>query len=520
MMRLAIDGIGKRYAAPVLRGVSLALAPGRILGLVGENGAGKSTLANIITGVVPADAGTMAVDGVPYLPASPRAAIGAGVALASQEFSLFDTLDVADNLCIGAPPRAGLLIDRAGSRAAARALLDEVGLPHIAVDAPLAGQSVATRQLIEFAKALATGARLICLDEPTAALAGPEADRLHAVMAARARGGTVFLYISHRLQDVIDRCDDVAVLRDGVVVLAAPTTGLTTGALIAAMSGRAAVAQSGRAVTAVPGPPALVATGITTAALPHPVDLTLRRGEIVGLAGLAGAGRTEFIEALFGLAPLTGGSVVRQDGAAATAVRSPRGAVAAGIGLVTEDRRASGIFAGQSPAFTASIAAIASLATRGIVRAGEERRRVAAQIDALGIRWAGNGNGAGDNGGGDVARLSGGNQQKLLIARWLIRGVDVLLLDEPTRGVDAGATRDIHDEIRRLAASGCAVLMVSSELEELAALADRIVVLSSRRIVAQFAAPPFDTAAILTAAFDAHVGTRAGAPPAIQEKTA
>jgi ribose transport system ATP-binding protein len=498
MTRIAVEQIEKSFGAPVLRKVSLRVEPGKILGLVGENGAGKSTLANIIIGAIQPDHGRMMIDDANHQPRSPRDAQSAGVALASQELSLFDTLNVAENLLVGALPKTGWLTDRAVAENVACAALDEVALYDVMATAPMAGLSVATRQLIEFAKSLATGAKLVILDEPTSALTGPQADRLHAVMAERARGGTSFIYVSHRLTDVLAVCDDIAVLRDGIVVLSSPASTLTVNALIEAMSGRPAHSNLSNARPAK-GDVALSVTNMTNADFLTPINLDLCRGEIVGIAGLAGAGRTELLEAIFGLKPLTGGRVCKLQNGQYIPINSPANAVSASIGMVSEDRRRSGIFAGQGIAFNASVSNLWSLAKRGFVNRDAEQRTVDEQVGKLGIRSAGT---------VTIERLSGGNQQKVLLARWLIRDVDILLLDEPTRGVDVGAKADIHREVTDLAKSGRAVIIVSSDLEELVEVCDRILVLSSHQIVKEFNHRPFDTVSILSAAFDAHIGAR------------
>jgi ribose transport system ATP-binding protein len=279
----------------------------------------------------------------------------------------------------------------------------------------------------------------------------------------------------------------------------AKTTDITVPEMIAAMSGRDPGAADGKRAIDRSGPLALTLRGGTTRALPHPMDIDLHAGEILGVAGLAGSGRTELLEALFGMVPLRTGSVTRWNANNSLAIGSPREAVKNRIGLLSEDRKASGIFAGQSVAFNMSLPALG--ANPGImVDRRREGAEVAALIASLRIRCSGTDQ--------DIAELSGGNQQKALFARWMLRGVDVLLLDEPTRGVDVGAKFDIHQQIRTLAAAGCAVLVVSSEIEELTALADRIVVLSAKKFVAEFTARPWDAGQILKAAFHEHVVTR------------
>lgn len=498
-MRLTLRDIKKTFAAPVLRGIDLAIASGEIVGLVGENGAGKSTLANIVMGMVSPDGGAMLLDGKPHAPRSAREAQTSGIAAAKQELSLVDTLSVAENILLTSLPARRGVIRRDEVRKQATDLLATVGLGSLRPDADLRGMSLAQRQLIEFAKAIATPSRLLILDEPTAALTAPQADLLHRVVAERAQAGTSVLYISHRLTDVLNFCHRVVVLRDGELVRTAPAHELTVDDLIELMSGRRQLADAERSAPMRRGAPALVAHEVTTAKLPHPVSFSVHAGEVVGIAGLAGAGRTELLEALYGLAPLTTGTVTRQSGPVATAIRTVPEAVANGMGMVSEDRKLSGIFAGHSPGFSMTLAAIGSFARRGMIDWRREKMQAAEFAAKLRVKSAG---------AADITSLSGGNQQKILFARWLMRGVDVLLLDEPSRGVDVGSKLEIHREIRALAEAGCAVLVVSSEIEELTAISDRILVLSARRLVRSFEEPPFDTAAILAAAFEEHVASR------------
>jgi len=499
--RLEIKGLGKAFAAPVLTDVSLSIAPGEIRGLVGENGAGKSTLINMVTGVLRRDAGEFLLDGEVFDPRRPRDADIAGIAVCSQELSLIETLDVSDNLLLRRLPSRLGIVDTAEARTASASLLELVGLDRVRPDTPVAALSLSERQLLEFAKAIAQPSRLLILDEPTAALTGPQAERLHAILKEKAAQGTSIIYVSHRLSDVLTVCHHVSVLRDGRVTRNASTEEITVPEMIAAMSGRDPAAaessqdrQAGRSSV-----PVLTVRQAVTAALPHPIDLEIYGGEILGVAGLAGAGRTELLEVLYGMTTLKTGTVTLGDGNSTTAVGSPHRAVAAGIGLLSEDRKASGIFVGQPVGFNMSLPALKTTAA-GIVDRRSEQAEVDALIASLRIRCSGAGQ--------DIVELSGGNQQKVLFARWIMRGVSVLLLDEPTRGVDVGAKFDIHAEIRKLAAAGCAVVVVSSEMEELMALADRIIVLSARRIVSEFTKRPWDEGKILAAAFSAHVGAR------------
>ena len=498
-MRLETCDLAKAYAEPVLKGVNLAIAPGEIRGLVGENGAGKSTLINIVAGLVRADAGMIRLDGEVFRPRRPRDALDAGISVASQELSLCEGLSVEQNLLLPFLPARSGVIDGKALRAKAGDLIGRVGLDGVRPDQPLSDLSLSQRQLLEFAKAISRPCRLLILDEPTAALTSHQAEAVHEVLLAMARQGVAVLYVSHRLEDVRKVCDRISVLRDGQMIATHESSSVSVAELIAAMSGDriSATPSISRDRRRSPGETLLQARGVTTRRLPHPIDLELRAGEILCVAGLAGAGRTELLEAVYGLAPLRSGSISsrrRPSDAPSKSGKTPP----ARIGFLTEDRKHSGIFAGHSIGFNMGVAALASFSPRGVVDTSRERSLVNGFIEKLSIRCA--------SANQDIARLSGGNQQKVLLARWLLQDVDILLLDEPTRGMDAASKADLHEEVRRLAESGCAILLVSSELEEFMDLAHRIIVLSGKRIAAEFTEPPWDPRLILESAFDGFVG--------------
>ena len=501
-MRLEICDLAKAYAEPVLRGVNLAIEPGEIRGLVGENGAGKSTLINIIGGLVRADAGSIKLDGEVFRPRRPRDALDAGISVASQELSLCEGLSVEQNLLLPfLPARAGV-IDGKALRTKAGDLIGRVGLDGVRPEQPLSDLSLSQRQLLEFAKAISRPCRLLILDEPTAALTSHQAEGVHDVLLAMARQGVAVLYVSHRLEDVRTVCDRISVLRDGQMITTQESSNVSVAELIAAMSGDriAATPSTPRERRSSPGATLLQARDVTTRRLPHPIDLELRSGEILCVAGLAGAGRTELLEAVYGLAPLRSGSISSRRRPSDAPSGPAKTAEPARIGFLTEDRKRSGIFAGHSIEFNMGVAALASFSPRGVVDTSRERSLVNGFIEKLSIRCT--------SANQDIARLSGGNQQKVLLARWLLQDVDILLLDEPTRGMDAASKADLHEEVRRLAQSGCAVLLVSSELEEFMDLAHRIIVLSGKKIVAEFTEPPWDSRLILESAFDGFVGRR------------
>jgi rhamnose transport system ATP-binding protein len=472
---LSLRGISKEYG-PVraLDGVNLDLYPGSVHCLAGENGAGKSTLIKILTGAVQRDGGDYAIEDRQLRRGlTPTEARTAGVGVVYQELSLLPELTVADNLCMGAFPSHAGVVDRRGQRDSARAMLDRVGLAGLDLDLTVGELPTATRQLVEIARVLAREAKVVIFDEPTTALSAEEADALLARITALRADGVAVLYISHRLEEMFAIGDTVTVLRDGAHVLTQPISDFDEDSLIAAMVGRT-ISNLYPGVRSRPGQARLEVRGLRPLGFPEPADLTVRGGEIVGLAGLLGSGRSELLRAVFGADPVTGGQVL-VDGAAVPA-GSTRAAARRGIGLLTEDRKESGLLPELSIEENIAVASWRRASSRGLVRRGRLRRHVEAATDGLRLRF------------GDwsepVSSLSGGNQQKVLIARWRALDAKVLLLDEPTKGVDVGAKADIYQIVADLAASGMAIVVVSSYLPELLGLCDRVVVVKERRLVA------------------------------------
>ena len=497
--RIAARGICKSFASPVLQNVELDVPAGSIHGLVGENGAGKSTLAKIIVGLERADAGTLHLDGRPYGPRKPAESLAAGVAICAQELSLVDDLSIAENILLHTSKSALARIQRRAAHEKASRLLDIVGLP-VGPSTRVGELSLAEKQLVEVAKTLATDARLLVLDEPTSALTESQSDRLHAIARGEAgRGGTV-IYISHRLGDVLDVCDRVSVLRDGRVRLTEPSHALSEKTLIREMAGADADFDARRRSTRPSAVVHLSVQGLRTSRLPHPISFECRRGEILGIAGLAGSGRTELLNAIFGLDKRASGSVTMHDDGIATEIRDPRQAIACGVGLVAEDRASAGIFRDRSLAFNVTVAGLGRIAGRaGRLMRAKEIGAVGKLIRELGVKS----NGVDQR----IRELSGGNQQRLMLARWLHCESQLLLLDEPTRGVDVAAKLAIHEELVRLRDSGLSIIAVSSELEELRSLCDRILVLSDRKLVAEFQRSAWRQEDILAAAFSEYVSS-------------
>jgi len=492
--RLSIRNLDVSFSVPVLRNIDLSVARGEIRAIVGENGAGKSTLVNILAGLLRKDAGELAVDGISYEPRNPADGFDAGISCASQELSIIDTLSVAENIWLRHLPnrKSVILTDELNERA--NLLLKRVGLERFSPDTPAGTLGLADRQLLEVAKALAINFRLLILDEPTSALARPQADRLHEIVAEIAADGTSVIYISHRLDDVLQLSDSVTILRDGQVVESTAADSLTVADMMEKMTGRS---QGGAGILSgnvSVNDPVLEMDSVTTAALPHPISFTCHRGEIVGLAGLTGSGKSELLEALFGLVSLTGGTVSRRTVNEKIQVQSASQAVTSGIGFVAEDRQAMGLFPGQSVLTNITLPGLSAIASSfGLVDRKREFAIGADLVAKLAIKC----NSPQQN----IEQLSGGNQQKALIARWIHHDSEILLLDEPTRGVDVGTKNAIYDLMFEMQGRGKTILLASSEIDELMAVCDRIMVLSDRRLVRVFKRGQWSETEILTAAF-------------------
>ncbi|MBC6457379.1 sugar ABC transporter ATP-binding protein [Actinomadura sp. HBU206391] len=476
---LTLHKISKRYGAVrALDGVDLDLYPGSVHCLAGENGAGKSTLIKILTGAVQRDAGDYEIEGRQVRRnVTPAESRSSGVGVVYQELSLLPQLTVVDNLCMGAfPSRAGI-VDRRRQREAAAAMLDRVGLTGLDLDLPVAVLPTATRQLVEIARVLAGGAKVVVFDEPTTALSAEEAEALLSRISTLRSGGVAVLYVTHRLEEIFEIGDTVTVLRDGAHVATGPVAEFDEDSLIAAMVGRE-ISNLYPGQRSEAGETRLEVRGLRPPGFPEPADLSVRAGEIVGLAGLLGSGRSELLRAVFGADPVSGGQVL-VDGRPVPA-GSTRAASRRGIGLLTEDRKESGLLPQLSIEENIAIAGWRTAGSRGLVNRARLRRHVETAADGLRLRFG--------DWSDPVSSLSGGNQQKVLIARWRALDAKVLLLDEPTKGVDVGAKADIYRIVADLAAAGLAIVVVSSYLPELLGLCDRVVVVRERRLVAELTA--------------------------------
>jgi ribose transport system ATP-binding protein len=473
---LELTGISKSYpGVKALSGISMRVMPGEVHALLGENGAGKSTLLKILNGVVRADAGTIAIDGVRREIDRPKAARAAGLAMIHQELQLVPDMDVAQNLFLGSVPRrwAGLLTDRPRMEREARRVLGSLGAS-IDPSRAIRSLSVAQRQLVEIARALLWDARIVAMDEPTSALSPHEFEALRGIVREIARQGVAVIYVSHKLDEVFGLCRNATVLRDGRLVAAVDLTGMREHELVSLMVGRELDAVS-RRPCAGGGETVLKGEGLVWKDRVRGASLEIRRGEILGVAGLVGAGRTELVRLLAGLAQPDAGRIVLHGHEVRFA--SPRAAIRAGIALLPEDRKKEGIIPLRPVVANVALPVLGRFARWGLV--GRERMRAAVRrlTEEMQLRPP-----SIDR---PIGLYSGGNQQKAIIARWLLAKSDILIFDEPTRGIDVGAKSEIYRLIERLADEGRAIVVVSSELPEIIRISDRVLVMCEGRLTAE-----------------------------------
>jgi rhamnose transport system ATP-binding protein len=471
---VALANVSKRFAATqALLDVSMDLLPGEIHGLVGENGAGKSTIVKVLSGIHQPDTGSVLLDGQPVLLHGPSHARSLGIATVHQEPRLFPDLTVAENVFMGHTPTGRLgSISWRQMRKSADEIFASLNV-HLDSTAVVRGLSMADQQLIEIAKALSADSRVLILDEPTASLSAHEVERLFTIVRQTRANGVAVLFVSHRLEEVFELCDRATVLRDGRHVITAPTSDFTAADLVRHMVGRA-VSLFPRSAAKI-GDVLLDVRGLTLLGSFRDVSFSVHSGEIVGLAGLVGAGRTEVARVLFGLDRADSGEV-ELDGKPVH-FRTPSEALRAGIAYVPEDRHLDGLVPGFSIAENVTLPILSRLFPRLLMHKSEEQSLASGYSERLRIR---------SNGVDDlVEALSGGNQQKVVIAKWLATKPRVLILDEPTRGVDIGAKVEVHRIISDLAAAGLGIILISSELPEVLAMSDRIIVLHEGRMSAE-----------------------------------
>ena len=468
---LEVSGVHKRFGGVhALRGAQLALRAGEVHALVGENGAGKSTLINILAGAIRRDSGSIVFAGEDADFRSPAESQHRGIAVIHQELAMLPTLSVAENLFMGRMPSRLGWVDRRAMRARARELLAEVGLD-VDPATRVSDLGVSHQQLVEIAKALSMGARLLIMDEPTASLTEHETQRLLALVRQLRAAGVAIVYVSHRFAEVFAIADRVTVMRDGATVRTLETARTTPAEVVARMVGRD-LAHSSSAPAGAPGEIVLELRGVSRAGSIANVSFDVRRGEIVGMAGLVGAGRSETARAIFGADPHDAGEILLDGRAVHFA--SPGDALAAGVAMCAEDRKQLALFMDKAVRWNISIARLPAISPAGFVRRRRERALAAGFVDRLRVRTP--------DLATPVRQLSGGNQQKTVLARWLATEPKLLILDEPTHGVDVGAKAEIYALIRGLAAQGIAILLISSELPEILDLSDRIVVMREGRV--------------------------------------
>ncbi|WP_433532269.1 sugar ABC transporter ATP-binding protein [Micromonospora sp. CA-263727] len=487
---LALEGVDKSFGAvAALRDARLELRAGEAHALVGENGAGKSTLVKILAGVHGPDTGRLLLDGEPVTFGSPADARAAGIAVIYQEPTLFPDLSVAENIFMGRQPRKGMRrIDAPAMRERTNELFARLGV-RIDPDRPARGLSIADQQLVEIAKALSFDARVLVMDEPTAALSGVEVERLFAVARSLRDNGAAILFISHRFDEVFALCQRVTVMRDGRWIATDEIRNLTVDGLVRTMVGRDISALFPKVATE-PGEVRLAVDGLTRHGYFDDVSFTVRAGEIVALAGLVGAGRSEVARAIFGIDRYDAGQV-RVEGRRLRP-GDPPAAIDAGLALVPEDRRQQGLVMELSIERNATLPRRWSLSRFGLLSGGSERRSAAEWARRLQVKAARN--------TAPVSTLSGGNQQKVVLAKWLSTEPRVLIIDEPTRGIDVGTKSEVHRLLSQLAAEGVAVLMVSSELPEVLGMADRVLVMHEGRLVADLPRDQADEESVMFAA--------------------
>ncbi|GAA3151206.1 sugar ABC transporter ATP-binding protein [Nonomuraea salmonea] len=497
---LSLRDVSKSFGAVrALSGVRLDLYAGEAHGLVGENGAGKSTLVKVLAGAHPADAGTLTVDGKELALSGPADAQAAGIAVIYQEPTLFPDLSVSENIFMSRQPLRGLRrIDAKAMRAATSELFARLGVG-LDPDRPARGLSIADQQLVEIAKALAFDARVLVMDEPTAALSGVEVERLFSVVGSLREAGAAVLFISHRFDEIFTLCKRITVLRDGRWVSTDPATGLTVEELVRRMVGREVSALYPKTAADV-GHPRLEVRGLTRHGVFEDVSFTVRGGEIVALAGLVGAGRSEVARAVFGVDRPDAGEVTVEGRTLPPG--DTAAAIAAGLALVPEDRRQQGLVMELSVARNATLTRRWSLSRLGLLFGGAERAAARTWSERLQVKTA--------RLTDPVSTLSGGNQQKVVLAKWLSTEPRVLIVDEPTRGIDVGTKAEVHRLLSELAGQGVAVLMISSELPEVLGMADRVLVMHEGRLVADIPRTRADEESVMLAATGQATGQAAG----------
>lgn len=498
---MSITGLHKRYAVPVLRGVDLEIAKGEVHALVGANGAGKTTLCNIICGITDADSGAMQLSGGKHVPASVNDAEAAGIRIVMQELNLIDNLSVAENLYFGSLPTHRGLIDFKQLFDDASVVLGDMGMDNIDPRAPVRELGIGQQQLIEISRELIHPCKLLILDEPTAALTDPQIELLFEKIESLKANGTAVIYVSHRMDEIRRIADRVSVFRDGKTVLSSAVTDISTEEIVRQMAEDPVKMPLDRRTDRKTAT-ALKIRGLCTKNLLRDVNLDIRFGEILGIAGLMGSGRTELLRAIYAADELSAGCIQSSDSSEPLSLKSPVDAVAHGIGLIPEDRKRQGLLLQQSVKINVTLSSLSYFNRfAGWIDIGKEQDAVENYRRSLDIKC--------DDIHQVVRQLSGGNQQKVSIARWLMRDCRILLFDEPTRGIDIHAKTAIYELLGELAGLGKAIVIVSSESRELTDLCDRIAVMSNGQLAATFKRGEWTAEKIMTASFSAFVNDNA-----------
>ena len=484
---LALEGVRKSYSGvEVLHGIDLSASAGEVVAIAGANGAGKSTLIKILSGAVARDAGEIRIAGEPVELASPREAQALGVRTVHQELSLVPQLSVTENVLLGALPTAGRLVDWPAAHDRARRLLERCGFGDIDVREKAGRLSVARCQMVEVAKAMASEPRILILDEPSAVLAGEDLERLFALIRSLREAGVLVLYVSHRLDELLVIADSIVVVKDGGVVATLTPAETSEEEIVRLMAGRR-VEQTFPDRRPAPRRELLAVESLCRDDAFEDVSLSLHAGEVLGLFGLVGSGRTELAECLFGAHEPDSGQI-RLDGKLQR-LRSPRDAIAAGLALVTEERKRTGLVLDLSLRDNASLTTMRAFTRRRLIDRRRQSAAIGEYVERLDIRPRGLER--------PVRQLSGGNQQKVVLAKWLLTEPRVLILDEPTRGVDVATRVDLYRMIDELTRSGLGVLMISSDLTEVLGATDRVLVMHEGRIVADLRSDETDDEQLL-----------------------
>ena len=499
---LKVTGLTRRYGSvTVVDDCTMTFQAGAIHALLGANGAGKSTLVRMIAGLVAPSDGSMRLSGEPYAPTSRQNAEAAGIEIVQQELNLIPTLTVAENLMLTRLPTKAGVIRQKQLRLNARATLDRFSLADVAADTLAGTLGVGRQQMVEIASALNRNCRLLILDEPTAALSAAESESLFTWLRQLRDAGVAIIYISHRLDEVVRLADSISVLRDGRHVGTFPTAECSTDRMVELMSGESTCARRSDLNSHVQDRVVMRVEQLS-GGIVHDVSFKVHAGERLGIAGLVGSGRTELLRLIFGADAATSGNIFLRGEKTSHRFRHPQEAVAAGLAMVTEDRKENGLLLPQSIRCNTSLAALRNrFSTAGVLRGREEDSAARHQCESLDVRCTDTEQ--------RVGTLSGGNQQKVAIARWLVRGADIFLFDEPTRGIDVAARRRIYRLLDALAEQGKGIVIVSSDSEELQEVSDRIAVMSGGRLVETFTRADWSAERIMQASFTEYRDRRA-----------